>query len=307
MILRRATCCKRNGDSLSLFCSPKFPGSELHKRLIHRRGLYAATESRRRMQCGPPHPAEGTTRLFPITCSACLVDCEFCDKKHELVLYPDPEGSAKYVTDDGRDHTCCPTLMADPLKTPSTAEVWRRCPRCIGSKIKFFGESAREVLQTAPPCQLQTVGILPSVSRHQLQTAPPCQLQTAPRCQLQTTPRCQLQTLCTSDIVSHPPPSAPVSQAPTPTPELPDWIKVGERIYCKYHNVGSKWDFATVTSVHDNNTIDFIYDDGDIESHVTYSDTRIEKVEINSRRGRRRVRHRVWTSDNFGGYSDENI
>ena len=70
------------------------------------------------------------------------------------------------------------------------------------------------------------------------------------------------------------------------------------------HNVGNKWDFATVVCLcmTDNNTIDFIYDDGDIESHVTYSENRIEKVEMNSRRGRRRVRHRVWTSDNF----DEN-
>ena len=278
MIVRRTVCSKRNGDSLSLFCSSKFPGSELHKRLVHRRKLYTATEAQTRMLRGPPRPAEGTTRFFPITCSACLVDCNFCNNKHELVLYPDPAGSAKYVTMCGHDHTTCPTLMADPLKTPNPAEVWRRCPRCIDSKIKFFGKAAREEVPTAPRCQLQT--IVPQ--------------------------QCQLQTLSTPDIVPPLPPSSPVPQAST-IPELPDWIKVGARIYCRYHNVGTKWDFATVTSVHDNNTIDFLYDDGDIESHVTYSTTRIENYEINSRRGRRQVRQRTWTSDNFGGYIDENI
>ena len=39
-----------------------------------------------------------------------MVSCEFCENKHELVLYPDSKGSVKFVTMIGRDHnTICPT------------------------------------------------------------------------------------------------------------------------------------------------------------------------------------------------------
>ena len=123
MTARRAASAERNGDNLSLFCSPAFVGSTLHKRLTHRRKMYVKTEAPRRMLIGPPRPADGTHLLFPITCSACLVPCDHCQHQHELVLYPDPTGSCKYVTTDGVDHTECPTLLLDPLKSPSPHKV----------------------------------------------------------------------------------------------------------------------------------------------------------------------------------------
>lgn len=156
-------------------------------------------------------------------------------------------------------------------------------PRCRASQLQFYGA-----------CQLQSPTITPVDD-----TVPHCQLQTLMPVSLPS--QCQLQTVTTPSTT----PAATPDQ-PTPLPDLPSWIKIGVRVYCRYHNLGTKWDFATITSVHDDKTIDFVYDNGDVETQVIYSDTRIEKVELNSGRSTRRGRRRVWTTNNFGGYADSN-
>ena len=137
-----------------------YSGSFLHKQLQHLRRLYQSTQTRHRLKHGPWSLAEGSARAFPIECSACKTICKHCGVAHYTVCYP-CTSRCGYVTQDGKDHTQCPTLLADPLKSPSLYSVKSTVPRCEESKRELYNEC--EYVDSAED-QLISIACTPSVS-----------------------------------------------------------------------------------------------------------------------------------------------
>ena len=288
----RDLCATLNKDATGEFVSPNFIGSDLHRRLEHRRTLFGVTETLHRIASGINHPKRGSTSAFPICCSACRPICRHCGKPHFLVLYPDDTGKCRFVTKAGINHTTCPTLLENPLRTPSYEAVMRQERRCIASTQELFGAMA--MASTSPP---------DSASQPQPMSAPTSQSTPSPTSQPAPTsqpgPTSQPAPAPTSQPAQSIP--APTSQPePAPAAEstsqpvtLPPGFVRGAKVSARFHNIRGKWYEGIIEKIHNDNTIDILYDDSDREHRVPYHPDRIRLIRILDDGARRSRRNRV--------------